>query len=178
MRSNRSRAPPEFFTDLLGQGDDWTFVIKFHAIIEAAFTQTLTRRLGVPEFESIFADLELSNASTGKIAFGKAAGLIDDLERRYVRALSELRNTLVHDVRKVGFRFDEYLQVATQRKSFVKSFAPFIADQIDVPKTGKPVPATQFVIHNPRFTIWANGVGLMQRLYIHSKCVLSAGLAN
>src|SRR3546814_8687791 len=57
-----------FFKDLLGE-DDWSFVIKLHALFEAAFTHLLLFHFKEPELTDIFARLELSNKATGKIAF-------------------------------------------------------------------------------------------------------------
>src|SRR3546814_18866509 len=57
-----------FFKDLLGE-DDWSFVIKLHALFEAACTHLLLFHFKEPELTDIFARLELSNKATGKIAF-------------------------------------------------------------------------------------------------------------
>lgn len=46
---------------------DWAFVVKMHALVEAAVAHVLTLELRRPELEPIFARLELANPATGKI---------------------------------------------------------------------------------------------------------------
>ena len=57
-----------FFESLL-QEDDWSFVIKLHALLEAACTQLLLFHFKEPALGRVLARLELSNKTTGKVAF-------------------------------------------------------------------------------------------------------------
>ena len=79
--------------------NDWSFVIKAHALAEAAVSHLLTEAVKRPELSDLFSRLDMSNKTTGKAAFVKALGLLGEEERRFVSAFSELRNRLVHDVR-------------------------------------------------------------------------------
>jgi hypothetical protein len=115
-----------FFKDLLAE-DDWSFVIKLHALFEAACTHLLLFHFKEPELTNIFARLELSNKATGKIAFLDKLELLGKEHRRLVAALSEMRNSLVHDVRNAEFsvegmvaRFD-----STALKQFALVFSPY-----------------------------------------------------
>ena len=105
----------------LYQEDDWSFVIKAHALIEAAVSQLLTQHVGDSRLSGVFERLELSNTQTGRLAFVKALDLLSDNERRFVRGFSELRNRLVHNVHNVRFRFaDDLVAMDTnQRKAFL-----------------------------------------------------------
>ena len=85
-----------FFHEVLSVGDDWSFVIKVHALIEAAVSHLLAEVAGQPALLDVFTQLELSNGRTGKIAFAKALECLEDYERGSIRKLSELRNQLVH----------------------------------------------------------------------------------
>ena len=89
----RTGVPKGFFETLKAE-DDWSFVIKSHALIEAACAEFLTARFGDYELLEVFSRLELSNKRTGKIAFLKELSLLNDDERRFVTELSELRNVL------------------------------------------------------------------------------------
>jgi hypothetical protein len=116
--------PPGFLIQLYEKEDDWSFVIKTHAFLEAVLTHLLAEHLGKPDLLPVFAYLETSNVRTGKLAFVRAFDLLDKGARRFVHTLSELRNTLVHDVSNVNFRFADYVCQLTEReqKDFVGAF--------------------------------------------------------
>jgi DNA-binding MltR family transcriptional regulator len=103
---------------------DWSFVIKAHALMEAAVSHLLTEASKRPELADIFSLLDMSNKATGKVAFVKALGLLDEKERRFVSAFSELRNRLVHDVRNVGFDLQKHVESlsAKEREIFRNNF--------------------------------------------------------
>ena len=92
--------PTEFVAKLLVE-EDWSFVVKVHALIEAAVTHALIYRLNLPEAHKFLARLQLGAAGNGKLAFAEAVGLIPPAAKSFVRGLSEVRNMLVHDVRNV-----------------------------------------------------------------------------
>ena len=87
--------PQEFLSNLLKE-DDWSFIIKSHAFIEASFTYVLTTIFPHFDLEDVFSNMEMSNNKTGKIRFAKQCGLIDDDMYNFVRSLSEIRNEFVH----------------------------------------------------------------------------------
>lgn len=104
--------------------NDWSFVIKAHALAEAAVSHLLAEAIGRPELADIFSRLDMSNKTTGKAAFVKALGLLDEAERRFISAFSELRNRLVHDVRNVSFDLLEHVESLSvkDRETFLKNF--------------------------------------------------------
>lgn len=116
--------PPGFLVYLYQKEDDWSFVIKMHAFLEAVLTHLLAEYLGKPDLLPVFAYLETSNVRTGKLAFVRAFDLLDKGARRFVHTLSELRNTLVHDVSNVNFHFADYVSQLNERerKDFVGAF--------------------------------------------------------
>jgi hypothetical protein len=109
-----------FLVDLY-QEDDWSFVIKGHALIEAAVSQLLTQHVGDTRLSGVFERLDLSNTQTGRLAFVKALDLLSENERRFVAGFSQLRNRLVHIVHNVCFRFaDDLVAMDTnQRTAFL-----------------------------------------------------------
>lgn len=115
-----------FFRDLL-QEDDWSFVIKLHALFEAACTHLLLFHFKEPELAAVFTRLELSNKATGKLAFLGKLELLGKEERRLVSTLSELRNSLVHDVRNAEFSLASMVasMSAAELKQLAISFSPF-----------------------------------------------------
>jgi hypothetical protein len=116
---------PGFFESLDGDDEnDWSFVIKVHALIEASISHLLTEHVQRPELAPLFSRLDMSNKATGKAAFVKALRLLEEPERRFVSSLSELRNELVHDVRNVNFDLAAHVEnMNTQgQDGFLKSF--------------------------------------------------------
>ena len=114
------------FFDALVEEDDWSFVIKLHALFEAVCSHLLVYHFREEAIKEVVSKLELSNKSTGKIAFLKALGLLGKDERRYIYSLSELRNRLVHDVRQSSFKLKDMVAALDEKemKSFAKTFSP------------------------------------------------------
>jgi hypothetical protein len=121
---NQLGLPAGFLRGLYDHEDDWSFVIKSHAFLEAALTHLLAEHLGKEDLLSVFAYLETSNVHTGKLAFVKAFDLLDKGARRFIHTLSELRNDLVHEVSNVGFNFATYVAQLSdkERKEFIGAF--------------------------------------------------------
>ena len=115
-----------FFADLLKE-DDWSFIIKLHAFFEAVCTHLLLFHFKEPNLGELFSRLELSNKTTGKIAFLSKLEMIGKNHRRLIASLSELRNSLVHDVRNSEFNLSEFVNSLSDNelKQFVVSFSPF-----------------------------------------------------
>jgi hypothetical protein len=63
---------------------DWSFVIKLHAVFEATVTHLLAYHFQEQALSDLLARLELSNKTTGKLAFLKALGLQGTENRRYI----------------------------------------------------------------------------------------------
>ena len=161
---------PEGFYERLRSDDDWSFVIKLHALFESATTFVLARCLRKPELEEVFAHVEMSNSRAGKIAFGKTLGLFDEEDRRFLRQLSELRNNMVHRVANVSFAFKPYLAALDtgQRDSFANAFGFGLNDPIEL--DDRKIPRSQFVLQNPKLAMWLSGSAILVGLY-HEKTI-------
>ena len=73
----------DFFKRLLEE-DDWSFVIKLHALIEAIITSLLVFHFNEKKLGKILSRLELSNKTIGKLAFLKECDLLGEDEIRYI----------------------------------------------------------------------------------------------
>jgi len=93
--------PKNFYHDLIKQ-DDWSFVIKTHALLEALLTQVISITVGKPELDKILGKLTFANTSTGKLAFAKELALIGDIDMNYLRTLTKIRNNFVHNISSVA----------------------------------------------------------------------------
>jgi hypothetical protein len=137
---------------LLQEPDDWSFVIKAHAVIEAATAYMLAAAIRKPLLSDTLARLELSNNSTGKLAFISALDLLSKPVRRFIKKFSELRNELVHNVRNAGFTFAAYEGSlnAEQRIQFWKAITGSMQ-----PAGLDPLPDLhQRMLESPRSAIW------------------------
>jgi hypothetical protein len=116
-----------FLLDLVTE-DDWTFVIKAHALIETVVTQMLAQHLGQLQLTKVIELLPLSDTRTGKIAVAKELNILDERQRRFIRSFSELRNSLVHRLDNLNFCFESYLSTldSNQRRSWRENTTWFV----------------------------------------------------
>lgn len=155
--------PEGFFQDLLHE-DDWSFVIKLHALTEAAVTHVITQELGRQELADIITSLSTSNDRNGKIAFARALGCLSDADIRFIRELSGIRNRFAHDVRHAGKTLAQHVSSmsAHQFAQFQSAFGP---GDGPVLLAGRSVSATDFVRHNPKLSIWIAGMYVLASAY-------------
>ena len=148
-----------------------------HALIEAAVTHLLILRFNEPKLDSIFSFLQLNNPRTGKLAFAKAAGLIDTDTERYIQRLSQLRNAFVHDVVNVNNNIKEFLdacdmnQKTEYRKGFLFGYQDGQKIQLKVDKNlynsiaiiqSVSVAIYRFV---PKLSIWFGAIIVLSSFY-------------
>jgi len=142
----------------LGKGDDWSFVIKMHALIEAMVSHLLTHAIGDTRLSEFFERLELSNPRTGKIVVAGMLELLEGPERRFIRLVSELRNRLVHNVRNVNFDLQTYYDGLdkNQRQGFLDGaswwYSPGSSDLVGALK------------NNPQSILWFALLSLIVRI--------------
>ncbi|MCC1496135.1 hypothetical protein [Alcanivorax sp. 1008] len=149
-----------FFDKLIEGESDWALIIKTHALIEAAVSDLLATSLDRKDLNAIFSSLELSNKRTGKMAFVSALGLLDEDCRRFISALSELRNRLVHNVKNVHFDFHEYVKQldAQQFRQFVKNFNT-LSYEVDEG-------LLNLFRHDPIQGVWYGAMSVLGRIYL------------
>lgn len=130
--------PKDFFKNLYNE-DDWSFVIKIHALIESISSSLILYHFKEPSISSIISRLEMSNPKTGKIAILKSLRLIGEADRKYIISLSQLRNNLVHKVENTSFTFNEWIKEMdkNQLKQNALVFSPYDAFAIQVNKRAK-----------------------------------------
>lgn len=154
---------PEKFLVRLTEEEDWSFVIKTHALVEAGLSHLLAAAVGDPRVTRIFHRLETSNEQVGKLAFIKAMNLLPDRQRKFVRVLSELRNSLVHHVANTGFTFDAYLPTLDrgQKNQFREAFTWRMKPRPDAPLDDWH----EQVFEDPKLAIWVNLIILLATAY-------------
>ncbi|MBC7948355.1 MAG: hypothetical protein H7Y42_10780 [Chitinophagaceae bacterium] len=146
----------EGFLEGLINEDDWSFIIKAHALLEAAVTHLLCKALQKDKLLPIFSFLELSNKSSGKIAFVKALDLLDKEDRRFISSLSELRNKLVHNVSNVNFGLQAFVNELSPKElsEFVTKFDSFTLNNSTAEYQGKWITSTELFKREAKRAIW------------------------
>jgi hypothetical protein len=140
----------KFLLGLLKE-DDWSFVIKSHALIEAVMTQLVTQHAADPRFKAIFERLPISDEEIGKIAIAKQLDLLTPGQRRFIRFYSRLRNDLVHKVANVHFEFRKHLSGfdKAQRVAWRDSIVWFVE-----PSDESHAAWNTMAIDSPKIALW------------------------
>lgn len=157
---------PERFFETIMEEDDWSFVIKLHALIEASITNILTDKFIDQDLVDIFSQMELSNKRTGKIAFIKKMNLLQKEYRNFISKFSELRNLLVHEISNVKFSFKNHIDQLnkSQKKSLSNALAVGIREKKS--KNTSSYRLEQF-IKDPKFCIWISALCLLSILTVN-----------
>jgi hypothetical protein len=136
-----------FLMDLLVvETNDWSFVIKAHALLESVVCQLLAAHLQRPELEVVLAQkVQMED----RIEMLKALGLAESPDRTMMRLLGKIRNHLVHNVQQTDFTFAEYLKNRDNRRNFIEAFSRNWPDPVS-PATSRD----EFVVANPRLVVW------------------------
>jgi len=156
-----------FVEDLLAE-DDWSFVIKLHAFIEAASTQLLVRYFQEPDLTDFLSRLSQNR----RIKLLSSVGYLGKTSRRYMTSLSGLRNRLVHNVANVNFSFSELTQGMSEeeRRNFARDFIHYWAMRPH--ESGRiqdgfvtDEDAIQKARDEPKFYVWRGAVSLLNSQY-------------
>lgn len=162
-----------FFNTLIAE-DDWAFLLKTHAFVDAGLTHAICAALLRPELESVVSRLDTANTQCGKIAFAKQLGLLDKSMRRYVIALSQLRNEVAHNIRSADFRFLPYWAALSPERHVQVCAALALDDAPTGPALPHEIPLIALVNEFPKLGISYSTAIVMSHLYMH---VLEGGLS-
>jgi hypothetical protein len=170
--------PDGFFLSLVTE-NDWSFIIKMHALMESALTfllsQTLT--ISVKDFSEetfdekalsrLLAWMELSGKRVGKVALAESLGLVLDYQRVFLNRLSELRNEVIHSVENVSFDFPTYVGSLdpNQKRNFIDAFG-FAVGSTDAIKAimNTDLSREDFVIRRTKFAIWLSALACLSEI--------------
>ena len=93
-----------FLTEL-SNDSDWSFVIKVQALVEGAITQAILRQIADERLKKTIETMPLIGEEASKISLAKALALLTSEQRRFVKRMATLRNSLAHRIENVGFTF-------------------------------------------------------------------------
>jgi len=143
-----------FFRKLLVDENDWSFVIKTHALIESVLTrliQTTVHPEGLKEFVTTF---DLSGGRHSKVALLRNCDLLEDSEAKFVRGLSKIRNRLVHNVRYTSYDLSKFLSEhfsENDQDDFVQNTCRVYTEGKDLRRGSE---ARALCLEKPRLHIW------------------------
>jgi len=92
--------------------------------------------------------------------------LLSDKHRRLIRTLSEIRNSLVHDIKNIGTTLDDYVAQLNrqQHQNFIEAILLDFDSPIEI--GGRNIPIRQVLAENPKFGIWMAGMDLLASIYM------------
>jgi hypothetical protein len=162
---------PNGFLNALLAESDWSFVIKCHALVESAITYMLATALD-PRLSEPFARLNVSGRA-GKLSFVETLDLLDSHQCNFIRKLSELRNSVVHDVKNVNFTFAGHVGALTadQKAQFAR-FSVYFAEYQSDPQKKKMF--LDGALSYPKFNVWWGMIGVLLHAYsriIHANAI-------
>jgi len=149
-----------FFEALLRE-NDWSFLIKIHALVEAGATNVIVEAMGKPELRNHFAQLPLSDSNYGKLSLLKELDVLSGPYRGFVRKLSELRNQAVHNVNQTSLDLKQMCLDAPKDKRKA------LAETLGVGLKASSEIRLGFLLSNPKFLIWVSSLCLISLLAIH-----------
>jgi hypothetical protein len=100
---------PGFVSELRRQ-DDWSFIIRSHALLEAGLAQLLAHQFGEPEGLLEFCSGMPTGGKYGKLGFAEELKLVDRSTIQFIRALGLIRNHIVHKISDIDFELRAYMQ--------------------------------------------------------------------
>ena len=106
-RLERELGLPERFLAALIEEEDWSFVIKSHAVIEAALTHLITS-IADPRLKGSFVRLPLDGRFS-KIDVIKALGQIDPPTLELVKRFARMRNQFVHGTKYLAVKLETFI---------------------------------------------------------------------
>ena len=151
--------PAGFFASLRQEPSDWAFIIKLHALFEAAVTHLLVHYFGKEQLEPIFTNLQMSDVRIGKVAFLNKLELLEKEEIAFIRTLSEIRNQYTHMIRNVNLPLSDIVTNLPKDRlqSIVRSYY----------SAGDP--ENMKVKSNPRPYIFTAALMILPNIYIIKK---------
>jgi hypothetical protein len=114
--------------------DDWSFVVKLHALIESSINELLRARVGRPELSDFLSLLPLSGVS-GKLPLLQKLGLLYNYEVGFLGKISNLRNRMTHNIKNVDRTIADVL--ATMKVDEVSSFRDSFLNYLQRPVVEK-----------------------------------------
>lgn len=142
---------PKGFVEALVKEDDWSFIVKTHALVEAVLTQLLVVAINCNAVEDNIATLPMRT----KLDFAEKLELIDGRERACIQSLLSLRNKLAHNISYVQFDLKKFITSLEpgKRRELALTFFPYRGDEIAVKVESREIPIETLFVAAPKWCI-------------------------
>lgn len=160
--------PKDFYKNLLNE-DDWSFIIKISALLEAVTTNLLVKKFKIDELEKALSFLDYANGNYGKIRLLYDMKVLNKEQYNILKKFAELRNSVVHNVSNVGFSFDSLIKESNkdQNNNFVNCYGYGIKDVSEFKNL--KIKKKDFVTNNPKISIWITIGEIIGCLFLDKK---------
>lgn len=157
---------PEGLLDRLHKEDDWSFLIKVHALLETALGYVIKAALRREEL-ALFIERLNMGGRTGKLEFAKALGLLEDRHVAYLNLLAELRNRVVHSIQNVSFTLADYLAGRTKEQRAQFAITGLALPKNAVADTADGDPSR--LLANPISLLWTGAMTCLNYIYLQDQ---------
>jgi hypothetical protein len=114
--------PRDFLFKLIDY-DDWTFVLRLHAVLDAALEQAIVKSCFVNKWTRLRDDSKIEKICAGlrfegrvsKLSFAEAFSLCSAETQKVMKALNTLRNLFAHDLSHLNSTIEEVLAEKGQK---------------------------------------------------------------
>jgi hypothetical protein len=152
--------------DRLLYDDDWSFIVKLHALMDACITLVLTMALTNEDIRGVVSRLPLNDQ---RRAFIKTLKLLPSEHLSFIRQLTSMRNDFAHDIRHIDLKIDKYVanMPRYKRKDLLRSVAALLNEEA-IHATCQ-LPGVDFVRQHPKLAIYIGAMDLIAHVYMRSQ---------
>lgn len=154
--------PAAYFHKILHDDEDWAFVVKICAMMEAVCSKSLTKFLADDRLREPLDFLEFANPRCGKIALLRSLGILDTKHAEVLVGIAEMRNSYAHNVRHIG-RNDlrSYLE---EKKETRRRIGGVFSEQV-VTNDGETLTRDEITLREPRRSVWMAAMRVVAALH-------------
>jgi hypothetical protein len=153
---------------LLESPDDWTFVLRLHALVEAAVEHLIVTGIGKPAITDFIGRLPIAGGRAGKARLGRDLGLFDAADTALIEGLSELRNAYAHEVQMVDVGLVDYFDGLNNERR-VKITRWIAQSHGFLPTDDILSEARRSFRSSPRYVLWYAADRLVGRAYLEKR---------
>jgi hypothetical protein len=155
--------PPGFFAGIARE-DDWSFVIKLHALIEHCVTSLIVRRTKGLGLDRVVGQLRFNDIKTGKLAVARDLQLLSPEYVDFIRAVCEIRNAFVHYVDFLAMPLSKYIEKHSSRTNLARRVCRLMAAEASL--RGHTLPATTLFDQHPKVALQIAAMALLADIYL------------
>lgn len=160
------------FFSKIAEEDDWSFIIKLHALLEGALNHVLSAHFRDKRLFEVFRRIEMSAKHKGKAAIAHALDIITKEEMAFLFKLSEIRNCAAHEIENLNLDIKDWLETEFEGlASFRKGMNTICAQPIN---GTEGLDTKALAVENPKSVIWLTAMVITVKTKLYAESVLAA----